>query len=256
MSSNASIDLNSDLGEGYGPWSMGDDATMLTLVSSANVACGGHASDPETMFRTLSLAKANGIVVGAHPSYPDIMGFGRRRLPCSAAEIERFVAAQVGALMGVAALVGVEVRYVKPHGMLCNVAADEPEVAGAIAAATRAISKDLAILGISGTELELKPRAMGLPVFSELYADRGYTPQGRLVPRGQPGAMIEDPDAAARRLLNWLQTGRMRTHDGQEIALSGESVCIHGDSAHAVAMARHLRGAFTAHGVEIRPFMT
>ncbi|MBC7504527.1 MAG: LamB/YcsF family protein [Sandarakinorhabdus sp.] len=251
-----SIDLNADLGEGYGPWVMGDDAAMLTLVSSANVACGGHAGDPETMFRTLTLAKAQGVVTGAHPSYPDKAGFGRRRLPCAPAEIERFVAAQVGALLGVAALVGQPIAYVKPHGALANVAAEEVAVATAIVGAVRAVDPGLALLAISGTVLEEVARVAGLAVFSEVFADRGYTPRGTLVPRGTPGAMIEDGEAAAARLFDFLDSGVMPTVGGDPVALAADSVCIHGDSAHAVAMAQHLKAAFAARGVTVSPFVT
>jgi 5-oxoprolinase (ATP-hydrolysing) subunit A len=179
------IDLNADLGEGFGPWTMGNDAAMLDLVTSANIACGGHASDPETMFLTLSQAAARGVVVGAHPGYADREGFGRRVIPMSAAAIGRMVAAQVGALAGVAALAGTEVRYVKPHGALGNLAADDRGVAEAIVAAVAALPGHLAVLAISGTELELAARAAGMEVFSEVFADRAYLPNGRLVPRSR-----------------------------------------------------------------------
>jgi UPF0271 protein len=249
------IDLNADLGEGFGPWTMGDDAAMLALVSSANIACGGHASDAETMFRTLTLAKAQGVVTGAHPSYPDLAGFGRRRLPVSTAEIERFVAAQIGALIGIAALVGQPIAYVKPHGALANVAAEEAPVARAIARAVHAVDPRLAVLAISGTVLERVARDTGLAAFSEIFADRGYTAQGTLVPRGTPGAMIEDPAAAADRLLGFFASGTMPTADGGSIALAADSVCIHGDSPHAVAMAQQLRARFEAGGIRIAPFL-
>lgn len=249
------IDLNADLGEGFGPWTMGDDAAMLALVSSANVACGGHAGDPETMFRTLTLARANGVVTGAHPSYPDISGFGRRRLPVTTGEIERFVAAQVSALLGIAALVGQPIAYVKPHGALANVAAEEAPVAEAIVRAVKAVDPRLAVLAISGTVLEHVARDAGLAAFSEIFADRGYSAKGTLVPRGSPGAMIEDPAAAADRLFGFFASGEMPTNDGGSIALGGDSVCIHGDSPHAVAMARHLRAAFVAGGITIAPFL-
>ena len=248
------IDLNADLGEGFGPWTMGDDAAMLSLVSSANVACGGHASDPETMFRTLTLAKSRSVVTGAHPSYPDKQGFGRRRLPATPAEIERFVAAQIGALIAIGALAGQPIVYVKPHGALANVAAEETDVAAAIARAVQAVDPRLAMLAISGTRLETVARDMGLATFSEVFADRAYTPKGTLVPRGTPGAMIDSPDAAAERLFGFLDSGLMPTMGGDAIPLAADSVCIHGDSAHAVAMARHLRAAFVARGVTIAPF--
>lgn len=249
------IDLNADLGEGFGPWTMGDDAAMLALVSSANVACGGHAGDPDTMFRTLSLAKAHGVVTGAHPSYPDMPGFGRRRLPASPSEIERFVAAQTGALLGIAALVGQPIAYVKPHGALANVAADEAPVAEAIVRAVKAVDPRLAVLAISGTVLERVARDAGLAAFSEIFADRGYTATGTLVPRGSPGAMITDPAAAADRLFGFFASGAMPTAEGGSVTLAADSVCIHGDSPHAVAMARHLRAAFVAGGITIAPFL-
>jgi UPF0271 protein len=249
------IDLNADLGEGYGPWTMGDDAAMLDIVSSANIACGGHASDPETMFRTLVLARDLGIRVGAHPSYPDREGFGRRRLPVTAGEVERFVAAQLGQLMAVAALAGTRVSYVKPHGALANVAAVEADVAAAILRATRAVDAGLAVLAISGTVLEQLARADGFRVYSEIFADRGYMPDGTLVPRSEPDAMITDAGAATDRILAFLDSGRMPAVDGSLIPLAVDSICIHGDSAHAVDMARHLRAALEASGVAVRPFL-
>src|SRR5215469_13429294 len=205
------IDLNSDLGESFGPWSMGDDAAMMSLVTSANVACGGHASDPETMFVSLSSAAKRGVVIGAHPGYPDREGFGRRVIPMTEGEIERVIAAQIGALMGIAAVAGARVRYVKPHGALANLAADNRGVADAIARAVRAISPNLAVLAISGTELEPASEAADLQVYSEIFADRTYLKTGRLVPRSRPGAMIEDHDAAAGRILAFLRSGHMPT---------------------------------------------
>ncbi len=249
------IDLNSDLGEGYGPWAMGDDAAMLGLVSSANIACGGHASDPETMFQTLRLAAERGVTVGAHPGYNDPLGFGRRVIPMAPAEIGRMVAAQIGSLQAMAALAGTRVAYVKPHGALANLAADNRAVSEAIAAAVRAISPDLALLAISGTELEDAARAAGIPVFSEIFADRGYTPEGRLVPRSQPGAMIHDPEIAAARLLSFLDSGLMPVVGGDPIPLAAQSICIHGDSPGAVAMARHIRSRLTTAGVAIAAFL-
>lgn len=249
------IDLNSDLGEGYGPWIMGDDKAMLDIVTSANIACGGHASDPETMFRTLTWARERRINVGAHPSYPDKEGFGRRRLPFPPPEVERFVAAQTGALIAIAALAGTSVRYVKPHGALGNVASEDRAVAEAIVRAVRAIDSRLAILAISGTVLEQVAREAGMTVFSEIFADRGYTPAGNLVPRGQPGAMIEDYGAAAARLLSWLETGLMPTVGGEPVRLAGHSICVHGDDPHAVVMARAIRVALTGRGIAIAPFL-
>lgn len=249
------IDLNADLGEGYGPWRAGDDRAMLEVVTSANVACGGHAGDQETMFETLSLARERGVVVGAHPSFADREGFGRRLIPCTTAEVERLVAGQVGALMGIGALVGVAVAYVKPHGALGNLAADDRDVAAAIARAVAAVSPDLALLAISGTELEAAGRRQNLAVYSEVFADRAYLPSGRLVPRSRPGALIEDAEAAVSRLLDFLESGAMPTLEGPAIALQAQSVCVHGDSPGAVAMARTIREALSARGVALEPFL-
>lgn len=248
------IDFNADMGEGYGPWRMGDDAAMLDIVTSASIACGGHASDPETMFRTLTQARARGVTVGAHPGYPDREGFGRRRLPYPPEEIERFVAAQIGALVGIGRLAGVGIAYVKPHGALGNVAAEDRVVADAIARAVRAFD-GLAVLAMPGSAFMAAARAAGLTTHAEIFADRGYTPEGQLVPRSQPGAMIEDTAEAAARLLHFLDTGRMKTVDGGEVPLDAVSICIHGDSDHAVAMARGVRRALEDAGVTLKPFI-
>ena len=250
-----SIDLNSDLGESYGPWRMGDDAAMLALVTSANVACGGHASDPETMFETLTAARAQGVVVGAHPGYPDREGFGRRQLPYSAAECERFVAAQIGALCGVAAHARTRVAYVKAHGALANLACDDLEIATAIARASAAVDRTMPILAISGTVLEDVARSMGLEVYSEIFADRGYQPNGRLVPRNQPGALLHDESMVTNRMIAFLRSGLMPTLGGSPIRLQPHSICVHGDNPAAVALARSLRDGLTNEGITIQPFL-
>ncbi len=252
---NRIIDLNSDLGEGFGPWSMGDDATMLSLVNSANIACGGHASDPETMFTTLTLAAKHGVKVGAHPGYQDREGFGRRIIPMSPDEIGRMVAAQIGALIGVATLVPVSVAYVKPHGALGNLAAADRTVANAIATAVRQISPELAILAISGTELEHAARAAQMTVYSEIFADRAYLSNGQLVPRSRSGSVIHDADEAADRLLGFLETGLMPVIDGPPIPLAAHSICVHGDNPSAVDMTRTIRKRLGAAGVTLAPFI-
>lgn len=249
------MDLNSDLGEGFGPWSMGDDAAMLGVVTSANIACGGHASDPDTMFDTLRMAAERGVVIGAHPGYADPLGFGRRVIPMEPVEIARMVAAQVGALEGVAALVGAKVAYVKAHGALANLAADRRDVADAIAMAVKALPGGLAILAISGTELEAAGRAAGLPTYSEIFADRAYLPNGRLVPRTRPDAMVHGAKAAAERLIGFLDTGLMPVVGGDPIPLAAQSICVHGDSLDAVAMAREIRARLQAAGVVLAPFL-
>jgi len=250
----ACIDLNADLGESYGPWEMGDDAAMLSIVTSANVACGGHASDTETMFRTLELARDNGVSVGAHPGFNDREGFGRRVIPMSPAEIGRVCAAQIGTLLGIAAQVDVTVAYVKPHGALGNLAARDREVADAIVTAVRKIDPMLAMLSISGTQSEQAARSAGVPVFSEIFADRGYLCSGQLVPRGQAGAMIHNASEAADRLIAFLDSGLMPTVNGDPIELAAQSICAHGDSPGAVDMAREIRDRLTVHGVQIANF--
>ena len=253
--STTAVDLNADLGEGYGPWTMGDDAAMLGIVSSANIACGGHASDPETMYRTLVLARDNGVVVGAHPGYPDILGFGRRKLPCTPEEAQRFSTAQIGSLMGMAALAGTRVRYVKPHGALNNVAAEDAALSEALVLGIKAIG-GLALLATAGTELAKAGHRLGVPTYEEIFADRAYTARGQLVPRSHPSAMITDPKAAAERLIGFFRSGLMPTIDGPAIPLPAHSICIHGDSPHAVAMGRQLRERLSAEGVVFRSFLS
>ena len=249
------IDLNSDLGEAFGPWAMGDDAAMLDVVTSANIACGGHAGDPETMFMTVQRAVERGVVIGAHPGYADREGFGRRIIPMKPAEIGRMVAAQVGSLQGIAALSGAAVRYVKPHGALGNLAADDRVVADAIVAAVAALPGKLAVLAISGTELELAARAQGVEVVSEIFADRAYLPNGRLVPRSQAGAVLHDAAEAAARLIRFLETGRMPVIEGAPIPLAAQSICVHGDTVGALAMAQTIRAKLGDAGVSVAPFL-
>ena len=250
------IDLNADLGEGYGPWVMGEDALMLDFVTSANIACGGHAGDPETMFRTLRLAAERGVRVGAHPGFADREGFGRRVIPMLVGEVARMVAAQVGALMALARLAGTEVRYVKPHGALGNLAAADGAVANAIVEAVQAIDSTLAVLAISGTRLEQAARAQGLTVRSEIFADRAYLPNGQLGPRGQPGAVLHDATEAADRLIGYLKSGRMPVVGAEPIALRADSICVHGDNAESVAMVREVRARLEAEGVVFAPFVS
>ena len=249
------IDLNADLGEGYGPWVMGEDASMLDCVTSANIACGGHAGDPETMFRTLRLAAERGVNVGAHPGYADREGFGRRVIPMQVGEVARMVAAQVGALMALARLAGTAVRYVKPHGALGNLAAADSAVAKAIAEAVQAIDPTLAVLAISGTQLEQAARAQGLTVCAEIFADRAYLPNGQLVPRSQPGAVLHDATEAADRLIGYLKSGRMPVVGAEPIALRADSICVHGDNAESLAMARLVRARLEAEGVVFGSFV-
>lgn len=249
------IDLNSDLGEGYGVWTMGDDEHILDCVTSTNIACGGHAGDPETMFKTLRMAADRGVCVGAHPGYADREGFGRRIIPMRPDEAGRMVVAQVGALMALARLAGTQVSYVKPHGALGNLAAADATVAAALVSAIKALDPKLAVLAISGTALEQAARAEDMAAFSEIFADRAYQPDGQLVPRGQPGAVLHDATQAADRLIAYLKTGLMPVLGGDPIALKAHSICVHGDSAEAAAMARLIRTRLEAEGITVAAFM-
>lgn len=248
------VDLNADCGEGFGPWSMGDDAGVMEAATSINMACGGHAGDPGTMARTASTAWGRGVVVGAHPGYPDREGFGRRVIPMTPREIERHVAAQVGAACAVAALEGVRLRHVKAHGALANLAADEPDVAAAVARATRAVDGSFWLLAIAGTELVGAGKRAGLRVASEVFADRAYLPTGRLVPRGRPGAVIEDAEEAAARVVAMVSDGTVTAQDGTRVPVRVDSVCVHGDTPGAVALARRVRGALEEAGVIVAAF--
>lgn len=250
------IDINADLGESFGPWKMGNDAQMMDIVSSANIACGGHAGDPATMLQAVEMALAKGVSIGAHPGFDDKEGFGRRRLPLTIDEVERLVAYQTGALCGIAALKGADVRYVKAHGALANWGAEDADIAGAIVRATRAVlGADAVLLTISGTQLEKVARDSGLNYCSEIFADRGYQPNGLLVPRGQDGAMIHDAQVASARLIEFMQTGKMPTVGGEPISLEAGSICVHGDGPTAVELARDLRQGLEKAGIQIEAFV-
>ncbi len=248
------VDLNSDLGEGFGAYACGDDAAILDIVTSANVACGLHAGDPEIMARTFALAKARGVAVGAHPGFPDLWGFGRRRIPFTPGEIERLVAYQVGAAQALAAYAGHRLTYVKTHGALGNIAAEERSVADAVARAVRTVDPDLALLAIALSAQVAAGEAAGLEVHQEIFADRGYTEDGLLIPRSQPGAFVTDPDTAADRVLRMVQGGIILTASGRELPTPIRSICVHGDTAHAVATARAVRAILEGGGVTLAPF--
>jgi len=249
------IDLNSDLGESYGPWKMGDDDSMLSIVSSANIACGGHASDPQTMFDTLTLAKQKNVCIGAHPGFEDKTAFGRRLLPLCADQVQQLIASQVGALMGIATLAEAQVSYVKAHGALANWAAATPEIANALAIAVKTCAPQCALLAISGTELEKAGKQHGLNTYSEIFADRAYQRSGQLVPRSVEGAVIHDEQQACDRLTSFLKTGDMPTIDGGVVRLKAESICIHGDNPAAVSMGRTIKQQLQSEGFSISRFV-
>ena len=249
------IDLNSDLGEGFGAWQAGDDDAMLTIVTSANIACGFHAGDPEIMAHSFAKAKELGVNVGAHPGYPDLWGFGRRVIPFKPAEIERLVAYQIGAAQALSAQAGHPITYVKAHGALGNLSDTDEQVARAICHAIKAVDSSLICMSFAGGLVDRIAREMGLRTCAEIFADRGYGDDGRLVPRGKPDAMIEDPSMAAERVLRMLQNGAIESISGRQIEVPIDTVCVHGDSAHSVVTARELRQFLIDNGVKVRSFV-
>lgn len=248
------IDLNSDLGENTPDRVVGDDAAMLDLVSSANVAAGFHAGDPMGIRTTVAAAHERGVAIGAHPGYRDYANFGRVDLELSAAEAQADVEYQLGAVLGLAAAVGARVRYVKPHGALYNRIAHDEALAEAVVAAVRAVDPSLVFLGIAGGVcLDVAERA-GLTAAREAFADRAYQPDGTLMPRTQEGSVLHDPGTVAERILRLVHDGVVEAADGSLLRLDVDSICVHGDSPGAVAMAGAVRARLVADGVTIAPF--
>jgi UPF0271 protein len=248
------IDLNSDLGEGFGIWTLGDDAALLELVTSANVACGFHGGDPGIMRRTCAEAVERGVAIGAQVSYRDLAGFGRRKIDMSRAELTDDVLYQLGALDGFARVAGDRVRYVKPHGALYNTIVDDAEQAAALVDAITLYDPALPVLGLPGSEWLRQATAAGLTAVPEFFADRAYTPAGRLVSRRLPGAVLDDPEAVAARCADWLRTGTVTALDGSSVAVEARSVCVHGDTPGAVTMARQVAERLVAAGATLARF--
>lgn len=247
------IDLNSDLGEGFGAWPMGDDAALLEVVSSANVACGFHAGDPATIHRTVRAAVERGVAVGAHPSFADLQGFGRRRMEITPGQAYELVLYQTGAVAAFARACGARLHHVKPHGALYNMAAADAGLARAIAEAVRDFDGGLVLYGLAGSQLVAAGRDIGLPVAEEVFADRGYRRDGSLVPRSEPGALIAEEARAVAQALSMVREGRVTGVDGSVVSVTADTLCVHGDSPGAVSLARALRAAFEREGIEIRP---
>ncbi|MBA3851004.1 MAG: LamB/YcsF family protein [Chloroflexi bacterium] len=247
------IDLNADVGESYGAWVMGADAELMPLITSANVACGAHAGDPLTMARTVALAKRHDVTVGAHPGYPDRDGFGRRDLQMSPWELEASLLAQLGALWAIARDGGVPLTHVKPHGALYNRAAVDQDLATSVAGAVARFPGRLTLVGLAGSALVLAGLAAGLPVADEAFADRAYEPDGSLRPRSLPGAVHTDPAVAAAQAVSIARDGRVRSHDGSMLDIRADTICIHGDTPGAAAMAQAVRQALAAAGIDVRP---
>ncbi|CAM4008954.1 LamB/YcsF family protein [Bordetella muralis] len=248
------IDLNSDLGESLGAWKMGDDTAMLRIVSSANVACGFHAGDAAGILATLKAAHTHGVAVGAHVAYPDLAGFGRRNMDISSADLVADVIYQIGALQGLARAAGTRVTYVKPHGALYNTIAHDSRQGNDVITAILEIDPSLYLVGLAGSPLVAQARDRGVRVIAEAFADRAYTPQGTLVSRREPGAVLHDPALVARRMLRLVEDGVVETSDGSLTRLQADSICVHGDSPGAIEMARAVRLALEQAGVRIQAF--
>ncbi len=245
------IDLNCDMGEGFGAWEMGEDAALLDYASSANIACGFHAGDPGTMHRTVKLAIEKGVAVGAHPSLPDLQGFGRRRMNVSAQEVYDMVLYQIGAMDGFAIACGGRLAHVKAHGALYNMAARDFSLAQAIAKAVRDFNDSLILFGLSGSELIRAGETAGLKTASEVFADRSYEADGSLTPRTQAGATIGDVDAAIARVRRMIREGKVRSRQGEDVEVRADTLCIHGDEPGAVEFARCIRAALEADGIRL-----
>ncbi|MGI3779941.1 MAG: LamB/YcsF family protein [Janthinobacterium lividum] len=252
------VDLNADVGEGFGRWELGDDDAVIATVTSANVACGFHAGDPATMARTVRTALAHGVAIGAHVSYRDLAGFGRRYVDADEAELTGDVVYQIGALAGICRTLGARISYVKPHGALYNtIAADDARGrrhARAVLAGLGRYDPTLPVVGLAGSVFLDAAREAGQPVVAEAFADRAYTPGGALVSRREPGAVLHDADEVAERMVTLVRTGALPAIDGSPVEVRAESICVHGDSPGAVAMARAVRDALTGAGVELRTF--
>jgi UPF0271 protein len=248
-----SLDLNCDMGEGLGAWKMGDDAALLDHVTSANIACGFHAGDPGTIHRSVELALRKGVAVGAHPSLPDLQGFGRRRMSVSAEEVYDMVLYQIGALAGFTTACGGQMAHVKPHGALYNMAAKDSELAKAIAQAVKDFNPRIVLFGLAGSELVRAGQQAGLRTANEVFADRTYQADGSLTPRSQPDAIIHDAETAIAQVRRMVGEGRVRSQQGSDIPVQADTLCIHGDAPNAVDFARRIRAALDADGVRVAP---
>lgn len=247
------VNINSDLGESFGPWKMGDDAAILRIVRTANVACGFHAGDPTVMTETVRLARENGVSIGAHPSFPDIQGFGRRQMKMGAGEIEALIAYQIGALQAIAAANGAKVTHVKAHGAISNMASEDADMALAIGRAIKAVDPSLIYLAIAGTELSKAGRKLGLRTAEEVFADRTYTDAGNLTPRSRPDAMIRDAAAAVAHVKRMVEEQCIVSTSGKRIPCQVDSICVHGDEPSAVAVAKAVREGLEASQIRIVP---
>ena len=247
------VDLNSDLGESFGAYTIGLDNEVIAHVSSANVACGYHAGDPLVMEKTVAAAKAAGVAVGAHPGYPDLMGFGRRNMVCSPKEAKAYVKYQLGALKAFTDSQGMKLQHCKPHGALYNMAGKDLDLALAIAEAIAEVDKDVILLGLANSKMIEAGKQVGLRVASEVFADRAYQADGSLVPRKLPGAVIHDTDEAIARTVRMVKEGKVTAITGEEVPLDANSICVHGDNPSAVEFVKNIRAKLESEGVTIAP---
>lgn len=250
------VDLNCDMGESFGAYRIGADEAVFPFITSANVACGFHGGDPAVMRTTIARARQRGVAVGAHPGLPDLIGFGRRDMDVTPDEVYDLVVYQVGALLGFAKAAGVELQHVKAHGALYNMAAAKRELAAAIARAVHDVDRQLILFGLPGSHLISEGEAAGLTTASEAFADRNYMDDGSLVSRRRADAHVQDADEAATRAIRMVREGKVRSIDGNDIDIKADTICIHGDGAHAAEFAQRLRQSFEAAGVQVRAFRT
>jgi UPF0271 protein len=246
------IDLNSDLGESFGPWPMGQDAALMASISSANVACGFHAGDPGAMRATIALAREKGVAIGAHPGFPDLVGFGRREMKATAAEVEDLVLYQLSALAGMASAQGMRLQHVKAHGALYNMACRDRALAEAIAKAVASFDRSLILFGLPNSELLRAGEAAGLPVAAEVFADRAYDPDGSLTSRTKPGSVIHDTQQVVERAIKMVKEKQVIAVDGSTIALHADTICLHGDTPGAAEHARAVRAGLESAGIAVR----
>lgn len=248
------VDLNSDMGEGFGHWTLGDDAALLDIVTSANIACGFHAGDPQTMAATMRTAIANGVGIGAHPGFDDLQGFGRRRMKLSAEELGNLVAYQLGAAQGIARRAGGAVRHLKLHGALSNIASEEPEVARACYEAALGVDPEIILVVLAATPMEAVARELGAQWAGEIFADRAYNDDATLVDRKTPGAVLHDPAVVGPRMEAMVRSSAIICESGKRIPCRIDTICLHGDTASAVGMARALRDHLVRTGIKVTRF--
>jgi len=246
------IDINSDMGESFGAYTIGHDAGLMKAITSANVAAGFHGGDPSVLRATIRMAKANGVAVGAHPGFPDLVGFGRRELNVTPKEAEDFVLYQVAAVAGVARAEGVALQHVKPHGALFNMAVRNRELADAIARGVAAFDANLILFGLPGSEILTAGRSAGLRVAAEVFADRAYEPDGSLASRRKPGAVIHDADAVVARAVRMVKDRSVVAIDGSVVSLDADTICVHGDTPGSDVLAAKIRGGFEAAGITVK----